>query len=164
MSKRIPFVKDIQVESPGGEPYFKIPGSDRVTTMETIVVQVGNQMVEQKLPAWIIRQKVFLFERIADGKFTEGKDDAVEADLFRADVRGVVARQETEAIARGYWEVEDDLWVRFLAATMKPATPYNPAVSISHVPFIRAVRDAATVTAQEIDLPAMNGSSVAAQA
>lgn len=162
MSKRIAYVKDIHIESPGGEPYYRVPGTDKLVTVDVLTVQVKDEVVEQRLPPFLVRQVTFLYERVADAKFADEKLEAIEADLYRADVRGLIKRQATDAAARGYWEFEDDIWVKLLAVTMKPSSPPNPAVGFNYVPFVRAIRDASTPPA-EVELPAVTN-SVPAQA
>lgn len=147
MSKRIAYVHDLHLESPGGEPYYRT-GSDG-----------GISTIPNETP-WMARQLVFLLERIVDAKFVEGKEP-IDGEILRDDVRGAIKRQAKEAAVRGYWELDDASAQRLMNATMTPATPPNPGVAFNYVPFIRAVRDM-TTPPEVIELPPVsNGAAVA---
>lgn len=154
--KRISYVPDIHATNAGGEPLQKVPNTGTVTTLVVLVIQHGNEVVEQKLEPFKLRHIVFLFERVADAKYVEGISDAIEAELERARVRGIIKGQEKEAATRGYWEFDDAIWTKLFGATMQPAAAINanlPGIpAVNYVPFILSVRDAAT-PAPEVELP-----------
>jgi hypothetical protein len=164
MSKRIPYVHDIHATNAGGEPLQKVPNTGTVTTLVVLVVQHGNDVHEQKLEPFKLRQIVFFFERVADAKFVDGISDAIEAELLRADVRGIIKRQENEAEARSYWEFDDATWTKLFGATMKPAAAINANLTgipaVNYVPFILSVRDAST-PAPEVELPPVTNGATA---
>jgi hypothetical protein len=168
MSKRIDFVPDIHVTNAGGEPLQKVPNTGNLTILAVMVILAadGKNAVEQTLEPFKLRHIVFLFERVADTKFVEGISDAIEAELLRADVRGIIKRQEIEAEARGYWEFDDAVWTKLFGATMKPAAPINGTLAgipaVNYVPFILSVRDASTPP-PAIELPPVTN-GVSAQA
>jgi hypothetical protein len=164
MSKRIPYVPDIHREAPGDEKYYLIPGVEVPVTSPTRLVRKADGSSEEVPNApWTIRQIGFLLERIADAKFVEGKE-AIEGELLRDDVRGIIKRQRDDAPRLGYWLLDnDDHYIRILNATVKPITPLQPpALAFNYVPFIRAVMGA-TTPAAEIELPPVTN-GVAAQA
>lgn len=158
--KQVAYVEDFQPESPAGEPYFRVPGSDKATTVERIAVQVKDEVVEQALDKFIIRQIAFLLERVSDENFVSEKLTPVEADLHRADVRGMIKRQAKAAKERGYWEFTDDVWSKLFAATMTPKGQISAGMGFNYAPLIIAVRDAKTAP-NEIELPPATNGAVA---
>lgn len=161
--KRIPFVPDIHMQDAGGDEYYRIPGTDRVCTIPVLLVPgLDGKPVEQKNAPWIERQYSFLLQRTADANCVKDIEDAIEAELFRVEVRTALKDQKDKAKARGYWELEDKHAQAILNATTKPATPINPPHTFNYVPFILAVKNQ-TTPAAEIELPPVsNGASAQA--
>lgn len=162
MTKRIKYVPDVHVTNDGGQPMQQIPGTGTLTVLEVVNITRGHEVIEQKVAPFKLRQVVFFFERVADEAYTNGQPDVIGNEIERADIRGFIKRQEKEAEARGYWEFDDAVWLKLLAASTKPKAPINAALpgipAVNYVPFILAVRDASTVM-PEIELP--NGSAAA---
>lgn len=144
--KRIAFVPDIEMESPAGEKYYRIFGTaDGATTSPTRQVRQpdGSFITEPNQP-WLQRQLAFMLERIVDPAFVSEGKDAIEAEILREEVRGIIKRQAKQAAERGYWELEDAHALCLANATMHPKNALNPAVAFNLVPFILAVRDYTT--------------------
>ena len=163
--KRIPFVPDIQMESPDGEPYFKVPGTGNTTTLEALRMQRadGTMYLEPNTP-WKVRQLAFLLERITDPEFAKDMD-AIDAEILRDDVRGMLKRQAKEAGTRGYWELDDKPALALSNATMKTKGPLLqtiPALQFNFVPFIRAVKDMTTPEEKPAEKSATNGAAAQA--
>lgn len=147
--KHIAFIEDIQMESPEGDPYFKVPGTGNTTTLAELRMQRadGSLYMVPNEP-WKVRHLAFLLERITDAAFAEGMD-AIEAEILREDVRGILKRQAKQAHERGYWELDDDKHALALQnATMRTKSPLFlqtiATLQFNFVPFIRSVKDLTT--------------------
>jgi hypothetical protein len=162
--KEIPYVADIHMEAPNEEPYYRIPGvADGFTQNATRrVPKPDGSIGDEPNAPWMVRQIAFLLERVADAKFVEGMD-AIDGELLRDDVRGVIKRQRELAPKRGCWRLEnDDHANRIMQATVKPAAPMQPAaLTFNCVPFIRAVKAMTTPAEASEPVAVSNGSAQA---
>jgi hypothetical protein len=145
MSKLIPYIDDIHIESASGEPLYRLPGG-------------GATMVPNDDP-YLVSQLSIMLERINDTTFGDGLD-AIPADIKRDDLRGELKRQRATAKANGGWLVEDeDLYLRLANAFMKPKGQLNlEGLRFNFVCCARAVQNAKPVTAEK----STNGAAVAA--
>jgi len=136
MSKFIPFVADIHMEVANGEPLFRVPGTDGVTT------------IKNETP-WKVRQLSFLLESVGDAAFTEGLD-AIEGEILRAETRGELKKQSKAIAPAGGYKLDDDAARRLMNAVMKPSgKPAFPALAFNNVPFILAVKNMTTPVEEE---------------
>lgn len=164
--KQIAFVADIHMENGESDPLFRVPGTGNITTLSGLrfARADGSPYIEPNEP-YMLRQLAFLLDRVVDPTFGDGLD-AIDAEILRDDVRGIIKRQAKEAAARGWWEFDDKHAQALLNATTKPKNPLmqlQPTLTFNLVPFIRAVKDQ-TTPAKEIDLPPVTNGAAAAQA
>lgn len=117
---RIPYVPDITLSSLDGEPIID---------------------EEKKQPATMGHRR-FMLQRMADPKFTAGKE-GMEGSIFVQESRvQLLGQNEDEVKARGYWLVENDQGKAIKEVIMKPTIPqgqqgsgYMPNIQHCLVPF-----------------------------
>jgi hypothetical protein len=129
--KRIPFVPEIQLESPTGALIFN-PKSGAANP--------ESQVPDLDSPA-MTSQLNYLRDRISDAAFGEGME-AVDADDLRYETRRALRTQEAEAKKRGYWLLDVPAAEKLQHAVLKykPQNPQAAAMGFNFVPYARAVR------------------------
>jgi hypothetical protein len=154
MSKRIPYVHDIQLENPTGAKVFHAKeGGDP-----------NSPVVDESRPV-LATHLAYLRDRVSDQSFGEGISAAIDADDLRYETRKCLREQEADAKKRGYWELDNDKAEKLLNAVLKwaPQTAEARAMGFNFVPFARAVRAQTPTPVEAIDLPPVTN-GVSAQA
>lgn len=163
--KRIQYVSEIPMEDGSGDSYFRVPGTDNVTTVGVLrIAGPDGKVEERKLEPWVQRQYAFLLLRTADAECVKHITDAIEAELFRVELRTALKQQKEFAATRGYWELDDAHALAILNATTKPTTPLGNGPIFNYVPFIRAVKDMTTPEAKSEPAVTTPANGAAAQA
>jgi len=150
MSKLIPYIDDIHIESASGEALYRLPGGSATT-------------IENDDP-YLVSQLSIMLERINDPTFGDGLDP-IEADMKRDDLRGELKRQRHTAKTSGWPVGDEDHHRRLLNAFMKPKGQLGlEGLRFNFVCCARAVQNAKAVTQAKAEAQPANGASPTAQA
>jgi hypothetical protein len=139
MSKHIPYVEDVKIETPDGTPLWR--DEEGNGNSDQFAPPKAGEAKGKERPRFTRSQLGFMLDRTTDPEFGKGLPGWEAADRAYG-LREELRAQMADAKMRGYWTIKnDDDAERLQNAAKEFKWPESSAaLAFNYVPFVRAIR------------------------